>query len=105
MTASKAYKAGQPGSVTAVVNALGEYHVNPEYPYKVKLGAAPAGVTFPEDTVRDVSRSEKRATMTIPFTPSQAGSATISGTISLSVCSKDQCVIEKAPVSVTVKVD
>ena len=67
MTSSKSYKAGQAGTVTAVVNALGDYHVNPEFPYKVKLDAAPAGVTFPQDIIRDVSRSEKRATMSIPF--------------------------------------
>ena len=105
MSSAKSYKAGQPGTVTAIVNALGDYHVNPEFPYKVKLDAAPSGVSYPQDTIRDVSRSEKRASMSIPFTASQAGSSTISGTISLSVCTKDQCVIEKAPVSVTVKVE
>ena len=105
MTGAKSYKAGQPGTVTAIVNALGDYHVNPEFPYKVKLDAPSGDVSFPSDTVRDVARTEKRATMSIPFTATSAGTKTISGTCSLSVCTKDQCVIEKVPLSVTVKVD
>lgn len=99
------YKAGQPGTVTAVVNAIGEYHVNQEYPYKFTLNAAPAGVSYGETVVRNVSRSEKRASISIPFTPQSAGNATISGVCSLSVCTSSNCVIEKVPLSVTVKVE
>jgi hypothetical protein len=91
--------------VTAVVNALGEYHVNQEYPYKFKMGTAPAGVSYPEAIVRAVNRTEKRATMSIPFTPDAAGTHTISGECSLSVCTESNCVIEKAQLSVTVKVE
>jgi hypothetical protein len=105
MSASSGYKAGKPGTVTAVVNALGDYKVNPEYPFKVKLDGPPAGISFPETTVRNVNRSEKKATISIPFTPEKAGTATISGTCSLSVCRATECVIDKVPVSVTVKVE
>ena len=105
MSAAKSYKAGKPGAVTVVVAAGEGYHVNKEYPYKVKLDAAPAGVSFPSDTVRDVSRAEKTATMSVPFNADAAGSATISGTCSLSVCTETNCVIDKVPVSVTVKIE
>ncbi len=91
--------------MTAVVNAIGEYHVNQEYPYKFTLNAAPAGVSYGETVVRNVSRSEKRASISIPFTPQSAGNATISGICSLSVCTSSNCVIEKVPLSVTVKVE
>ena len=105
MSGSGAYKAGQAGNVTAVANALGDYHVNQEYPYKFTLNAAPLGVSYGETVVRNVSRSEKRAAISIPFTPSSAGTVTISGVYSLSVCTSSNCVIEKVPLSVTVKVE
>jgi hypothetical protein len=105
MSGAGSYKAGQAGTVTAVVNAIGEYHVNQEYPYKFTLNAAPAGVAYGETVVRNVSRTEKRASISIPFTPSSAGTATISGVCSLSVCTSSNCVIEKVPLSVTVKVE
>jgi hypothetical protein len=105
MSAAKSYKAGKPGAVTVVVNAGEGYHINKEYPYKVKLDAPPAGVSYPSDTIRDVNRSEKTATMSVPFNADAAGSATISGTCSFSVCTDANCVIDKVPVSVTVKIE
>ncbi|MFO0551258.1 MAG: hypothetical protein U0271_22910 [Polyangiaceae bacterium] len=99
------YKVGQQGTVTAVVTALGEYHVNPEYPYKFVLNAAPAGVSFGETTIRTVSRSEKKASISIPFSADAAGTATISGVCSLSVCTAQNCVVEKVPLSVSVKIE
>lgn len=105
MSGGGKYKANQPGSVTAVVNALGDYHVNQEYPYKFALNAAPAGVTYGETVIRNVNRSEKKATISIPFTPTQAGTVTISGTLSLGVCTASNCVNQKVPLAVTVKVE
>lgn len=105
LAAKPSYKKGQPATVTAIVNALGEYHVNQEYPYKFKMGTAPSGVTYPEAIVRAVNRTEKKATMSIPFTPSAAGNTTITGELSLSVCTDSNCVIEKAQLSVTAKVE
>ncbi|MFO0618355.1 MAG: hypothetical protein U0414_37525 [Polyangiaceae bacterium] len=105
MGGAKSYKAGQSGALFVVVSALEGYHVNPTYKYKMKMNAAPAGVSFASDTVTDVSRSEKQATMSVPFTPSQAGSYTLTGTCSLSVCTDTTCVVDKVPLSVTVKVE
>ncbi|MBK8942927.1 MAG: hypothetical protein IPM79_36360 [Polyangiaceae bacterium] len=105
MSGAGSYKAGQPNAVTAVVKALGEFKVNQEYPFKFTLNAAPAGVSYPETTVRNVARAGKTATISIPFTPSSAGSVTISGTCSLSVCTEAKCLVEKVPLSITVKVE
>ncbi|HVK69356.1 MAG TPA: hypothetical protein VM694_33095, partial [Polyangium sp.] len=46
MQSSGRYKAGQQGFVEVVLVPKGDFHCNQEYPYKMKLGAAPAGVTY-----------------------------------------------------------
>src|SRR5262249_45171544 len=52
MQSSGRYKAGQQGFVEVVLVPKGDFHCNQEYPYKVKMGAAPAGVTYPTAIVR-----------------------------------------------------
>jgi hypothetical protein len=105
LSAAGKYKAGSPGAVTAVLNALGEYKVNPDYPIKFTLNAAPAGVTFGETVLRNASKAEKRASISVPFTPDKAGTHTISGVFSIGVCVKSSCTNEKVPLSVAVKVE
>jgi hypothetical protein len=105
LAGAKSYKAGQPATVTAIVSPMGEYKINQEYPFKMTLDGPPSGISFPEKVVRNVSRTEKRASISIPFTAEKAGTATISGTCSLSVCTKDACVIEKVPLAVSVKIE
>ncbi|MCA9641041.1 MAG: hypothetical protein H6718_22335 [Polyangiaceae bacterium] len=99
------YTAGKPGTLTAVLTAKGEYHCNDKYPYKFTLDPAPAGVTFPETVVKGMNVSEKRSTMAIPFTPSEKGAKTISGTLAFSVCNADRCLIEKQKLTITVNVN
>jgi len=107
MQSSGRYKAGQQGVVEVVLIPKGEFHCNQEYPYKMKLGAAPAGVTYPSAIVRTegVSVSPSRATMRVPFVPQNAGDARISGKFYFSVCTSEQCVIDNRDLSVTVKVE
>jgi cytoskeletal protein RodZ len=105
LSAAGKYKAGSPGAVTAVLNALGEYKVNPDYPIKFTLNAAPAGVTFGETVLRNANKGDKRATISVPFTPDKAGTHTISGVFSIGVCVKSSCTNEKVPLSVAVKVE
>lgn len=104
LQASGTYERGKQGNVTAVLVAKPPYKCNDKYPYKFNLDAPGAGVTYPESTVRGMQVTPKRSTMTIPFVPSQAGKATISGTLSFSICTEERCVIEKRPLSVTVDV-
>ena len=98
------YVVGKPGAVQAVLVAKGDYHCNPEYPYKFKLDAAPEGVSYPEPIARGVSIGNERSTLAIPFVPSSAGAKTISGTFFFSVCNESQCKIQKQAMSVTVNV-
>ncbi len=99
------YKVGSPGTVTAVLNALGEHKVNPDYPIKFTLNAAPAGVTYGETVLRNANKADKKATISIPFTPDSAGSHTISGVFSIGVCVASSCTNQKVPLSVTVKAE
>jgi len=69
------------------------------------LDAPSGGVSYASNVVRSMSVGEKTSTMGVPFTPSQKGKATVSGTFSFSVCTEDKCLIEKRPLSVTVDVD
>lgn len=105
LQSSGKYAVDKPGSVVAVVTAQGEYHCNEKYPYKFKLNSPPAGVSYGADTVRGASISQKRASLSIPFTASSAGAKTISGTFFFSVCNEDTCQIKKQPMSVTVNVE
>lgn len=87
----------------SVVPAAG-YHINEEYPYKFRLDAPPANVTYPKDVVTDVTRTAELATMKIPFVAGSVGTVRVSGTSSISVCNADQCVIEKVSLATDVTV-
>jgi len=106
LQSSGRYTAGQQGIVEAVVVPKGEFHCNQEYPYKFVASAGSSGVTYPKPTLRaeGVSVSPTRAVMRIPFVPQNAGEAKVGGTFHFSVCTDQQCVVEKRDVSVTVKV-
>ena len=98
------YTVGKPGTVQAVVIAKGSYKCNPDYPFKFKLGSAPAGVSYPAPIARGVSKSPSRTVVSVPFTPSSAGKKTISGKYYLSVCNDQTCKTVRANVSVSVTV-
>ena len=105
MQSAKSYKAGQPAAVEVVLVPKGEFHCNEKYPYKVKLGTPPPGVTYPQEIARDASVSATRTSVRVPFTPASPGDARISGKFSFSVCKADQCVIDSREVAATVKVE
>lgn len=98
------YEVGKPGALTAVLTAQGEYHCNDKYPYKFTLDPAPPGVSFPSTVVKGMNITEKRSTMSIPFSASEKGAKTISGTLAFSVCNADRCLIEKQKLSITINV-
>ncbi len=104
LQSSGGYEAGKQGSVTAVLVAKDPYKCNDKYPYKFKLDAPSAGVSYPQDVVRGMQVTPKRSTLTIPFVPSQAGPATVAGTLFFSVCTDERCLIEQTKLSVTVDV-
>ncbi len=105
--------------VTVRLSAQGDYHINGEYPYKLKangtniefLGTDAAGKnTFSKsagDFVADPTvggAPAKGGTMTIKFKPSAKGQATITGTFKMSVCSAQNCQLETQEISTTVTV-
>jgi hypothetical protein len=105
MKATGPYKAGAEGTVEVTLTAKGDYHINKQYPYKFKLiDPAPDGVTFPKAILKkeDGAFDEKKATFKVPFVVTKAGKAKVSGTLSLSVCSDANCIMEKQLVEVSI---
>ena len=82
------------------------FKVNQEYPYSFSLketaGLKYASMKLTQDAVK---LELKRATMTVPFTPSEAGQRTISGTFKFSVCTEEQCLIKKEELALAVTVE
>ena len=85
----------------------GEYHLNKQYPYKFKVAEpAPEGVTFPKPLLErgDGSFEEKSCAFKVPFVAAKSGKAVVGGTLSMSVCSDANCVMDKQAVEVAVDV-
>ncbi|MBI4700111.1 MAG: hypothetical protein HY744_02915 [Deltaproteobacteria bacterium] len=100
-----AYRAGEPAAVTVVLEAKGGYKCNERYPYKFKLDPPPAGVSYPEPVARGIQYGPKRSTMPVAFVAARPGKATIAGTFHFSVCTAELCKIERAPLSLTVRIE
>jgi hypothetical protein len=101
------YKAGAEGTVEVHVASKGAYHINDKYPFKFKLvDPAPDGVTFPKPILKreDGTFTAADGTFKVPFTVAKAGKQTITGTLSLSVCSDANCVMDKVELAVDVDV-
>jgi hypothetical protein len=106
-------KGGSECHVTVKLKAVGDYHINKEYPYKFKaegagvefLGSDAAGKnTFSKSANDFVIIDEKNAVMTIRFKPAAKGMTTIKGTLKMSVCSSQNCQLETQEVVVDVLV-
>jgi hypothetical protein len=101
------YKAGAEGMVEVTLTPKGGYHTNDQYPYKFKAADPPPdGVTFPKPVLQraDGSFEKARGSFRVPFVAAKAGKFTIGGTLSLSVCSDANCIMDKVPLDVPVDV-
>jgi hypothetical protein len=101
------YAAGKEGAVDVVLTAKDPFHVNDAYPYKFRTpDPAPAGITYPKSLLAraDGKFDEKTATFRLPFVASKAGKFSIGGTLSLSVCSTANCLMEKVELALDVDV-
>jgi len=96
--------AGSPATVEAVLVAKAPYHCNADYPHKFKLAAAPAGLTYPEATVKGMQVTAERSVLRIPVVAQSAGKSTVSGTLQFSVCNDDRCMVEKRELSLNLEV-
>lgn len=100
--------------VTIKLEAVGEYHINKEYPYKFKadangdvefLGKDDAGKNVFSKSAGDFkTEGEQKAVMTVRFKPSKAGQVVLGGTYKLSVCSAQNCQLESQQLAVNVPV-
>jgi hypothetical protein len=93
-------------SVEVSLEAKGEYHINDKYPYKFKVDDPPPGVKYPKPIVSkdDAVVEEKKLSLKVPFVSETPGDKRVAGTFSLSVCSAANCLMDKQPLEVTVKV-
>lgn len=96
--------AGSPATVEAVLVAKAPYHCNAEYPHKFKLAAAPAGLSYPEATVKGMQVTAERSVLRIPVVAQSAGKPTVSGTLQFSVCNDERCLVEKRELSLNLEV-
>ncbi len=105
--ATGAYKAGTEGTVEVTLTPKGNYHTNDQYPYKFKAADPPAdGVTYPKPLLAraDGTFEKAKGSFKVPFVAAKAGKATVGGTLSLSVCSEANCIMDKVPLDVAVDV-
>jgi hypothetical protein len=101
------YKSGAEGTVEITFSTKGDYHINKQYPYKFKASdPAPAGISFPKPILQraDGSFEEKKGSFKVPFVVAKSGKATVSGILSLSVCSDANCIMDKVPLELAVDV-
>jgi hypothetical protein len=99
---------GQTCTADVIIQAKGDYHMNDKYPYKFKThDPPPSGLTYPKPVVgRDDGQfEEKRGVLKVPFVADAAGDKTVGGTLSFSVCSSQNCLMDKQALETTVKVD
>jgi hypothetical protein len=78
-----------PCEAQLVLTALGEYHVNDDYPTKFVPDAA-SDVAVEADGRFHIGGA-KHGTMTVRFTPTKPGPARLVGKFELSVCSDRNC--------------
>ena len=105
-------KAGEAATARVVVKARGHYHVNREYPTSFKpdaaaletFGAEKVALGQGADRTPCASQPAEACAMSapLPFTPRGPGDVRLAGTVAFSVCSAEQCLIEKVPLAATV---
>ncbi len=99
---------------TVRVTAKDEFHVNKDYPYKLKMddaagadfaGRDPQGKNVFSKSAGDFALDgEKSGVMTVHVTAASSGPMALTGTLKLSVCNAANCMLEQAQVHVTVPV-
>lgn len=104
--------AGSVCNVALTLVATGDFHINDEYPYRFKADDA-AGVEFLGTDANGKNSFSKAAgdwqktaaksgTLTVKFAAKDAGTKTVGGTLKLSVCSAQACLLEQRQVTASV---
>ena len=100
-------KAGERAVAKISLTPKGAFHVNTEYPVKLKM-TAPDGVTLEKDTLRgpDAKRFEKAGLdFEVGFTAAASGKKSFTGELKFAVCTDTECkpTSEKVAFDVDVK--
>ncbi len=90
-----------PCEAQLILTALGDYHVNENYPFK--LVVAPTAEVTVEGTGSFRAKG-KIGTLALPFRATSAGTAKIAGTFKLSVCNDENCQIETPKIAFEIPV-
>jgi hypothetical protein len=131
LKASGPFKKGEAATFVIRVEAKAPFHVNDEYPAKFTPWAPPAGspptsikpsdvagVKYAEPKLERNKHADAFATepcngsnkdacvlnITVRFTADAPGTVHLGGVVDVGVCNKDQCLIEKKPLDITVNV-
>lgn len=90
-----ACKAGAECTATVKLETGSGYHLNKEYPYKVKVtdndDVKFAKAEFGKASGDFVEASEHSGTITLKFTPAKAGKVEVAGAFKFAVCSDKDC--------------
>lgn len=98
---------GKEGFFEITVKPKDGYKINLQYPFKFKLAdPPPENVAFTKTVLvrsdREVTLVEKGAVMKFPVTAKTASKVTITGKLSLSVCSEANCVMDKVDLEASI---
>lgn len=106
--------AGKECTLTIVLTALEGYHINKDYPAKLKaeeiagvefLGTDAGGKNVFSKAAGDYKvDSEKQATLSVKLKVAKAGTVTIRGNFKFCVCSEKECVPDSAELKIPVTV-
>jgi hypothetical protein len=91
---------GQVCEARVVLSALGAYHVNEKYPFK--LEADPKSGVAVDGTGSWALDDAKTGTLTVKYKAGKAGTAKLAGTFKLSVCTDENCAIEAPAIALDV---
>jgi hypothetical protein len=98
---------GGAGELEIVLAAKDGYHINDEFPYKLRTAVEPAGaVTFekPELTRTQGTYTKTEARFKARFAGAKVGDAKIGGVMALSVCTPKECITDKIQLEVPITV-
>lgn len=90
-----------PCEAQLILTALGDYHVNENYPFKLVAEVTP---NVKVEGTGSFSSKGKKGTMALPFRATSSGTAKIAGTFKLSVCNDENCQIEAPKIAFEVPV-
>ncbi len=104
-------KSGARCNASLTLRALEGYHINNEYPYKFIANDAAnvdflgkEGKTYSKAGGEFAKTGETTAQMSVPFQGKAAGTAKLSGTFKMSVCSEANCQIETPSLALDVPI-